>query len=148
MEYAFNDYVIASIAAKRGRPELAERYARRSANWRNLWYPRLACIRPRYANDSWFENFDCDRDYPEATTEWWDAPSYGGTARQYATFAPHDVSGLMARLGARGAFLAWLDVFFNERHYTQNHEPDILAPSLDIHAGRDRTGQPCAAARS
>lgn len=136
MEYAFNDYAVASIAAKLGRTELADRFALRSANWRSLWDPGLGCIRPRYADGRWLENFDCDRDYPDATTQWWDAPFYEGTARQYTTFVPHDVAGLMDRLGGREAFVDWLDALFEKGHYTQNNEPDILAPWLYIHAGR------------
>lgn len=140
MEYAFNDYAIASIATKLRRRDVASRYAARSANWRKLWDAQLGCIRPRYRDGRWLENFDCDRDYPDATTEWWDAPFYEGTARQYTTFVPHDVAGLQARLGGREGFIAWLDAFFDEGHYTQTNEPDILAPWLYIHAGRpDRT---------
>lgn len=140
LEYAFNDYAIGSIAAHLGQKEVAKRYRRRSENWANLWDANLRCVRPRYADGRWLENFDCDREYPDQTTQWWDAPFYEGTARQYSTFVPHDVAGLMQRLGGRDSFVDWLDELFEEGHYTQNNEPDMLAPFLYIHAGRpDRT---------
>jgi predicted alpha-1,2-mannosidase len=142
LEYAFDDYAIASAAAKLGRSDIAERFAARSRNWRNLWDTRLGCIRPRYADGRWLESFDCGREYPDATSEWWDAPFYEGSSRQYSTFVPHDVAGLIERLGGKAQFVAWLDRFFDEGAYNHGNEPDILAPWLYIHAGRpDRTAE-------
>ncbi len=142
LEYAFDDYAIASAAAKLGRRDIAERYAARSRNWLNLWDPKLSCIRPRYSDGRWLENFDCGHEYPDATSEWWDAPFYEGSSRQYSTFVPHDVAGLIERLGGRMQFVHWLDRFFAEDAYNHGNEPDILAPWLYIHAGRpDRTAE-------
>lgn len=142
LEYAFDDYAIASAAAKLGRGELVERYAKRSQNWSKLWDQRLKCIRPRYADGRWLENFDCGYEYPDSTTPWWDAPFYEGSSRQYSTFVPHDVAGLIARLGGKAAFVTWLDGLFDDGAYNHGNEPDILAPWLYIHAGRpDRTAE-------
>jgi predicted alpha-1,2-mannosidase len=142
LEYAFDDYAIASAAAKLGRPDVARRYAARSLNWRNLWDSKLGCVRPRYADRRWLENFECGREYPDASSEWWDAPFYEGSSRQYSTFVPHDVGGLMQRLGGAPGFVGWLDRFFDEGAYNHGNEPDILAPWLYIHAGRpDRTAE-------
>ena len=62
---------------------------------------------------------------------------------------PHDVQGLINRLGGDAPFVAWLDAFFdnitgsgqdNSGLYSQGNEPDLLAAFLYIHAGRaDRT---------
>jgi predicted alpha-1,2-mannosidase len=142
LEYAYDDYAIASAAAKLGRRDIAQRFAAQSRNWRNLWDAQLHCIHPRYADGRWLENFDCGREYPDATSEWWDAPFYEGSSRQYSTFVPHDVAGLIERLGGKARFVAWLDAFFDEGAYNHGNEPDILAPWLYIHAGRpDRTAE-------
>jgi predicted alpha-1,2-mannosidase len=142
LEYAFDDYAIASAAAKLGRGDIAERYAARSRNWAKLWDDRLKCIHPRYADGRWLGNFDCGRDHPDATSEWWDAPFYEGSSRQYSTFVPHDVDGLIGRLGGKAQFAQWLDRLFEDGAYNQGNEPDILAPWLYIHAGRpDRTAE-------
>jgi predicted alpha-1,2-mannosidase len=142
LEYAYDDYAIASAAAKLGRSDIAKRYAARSRNWRNLWDAPLQCIHPRYADGRWLENFECGREYPDATSEWWDAPFYEGSSRQYSTFAPHDVAGLLERLGGKARFVEWLDAFFDEGAYNHGNEPDILAPWLYIHAGQpDRTAE-------
>jgi predicted alpha-1,2-mannosidase len=142
LEYAFDDYAIASAAAVLGRADISRRYAARSRNWTNLWDDRLQCIHPRYADGGWAENFDCGREYPDATSEWWDAPFYEGSSRQYSTFVPHDVAGLVRRLGGKAQFVRWLDAFFRQGAYNHGNEPDILAPWLYIHAGRpDRTAE-------
>jgi len=142
LEYAYDDYAIASAAAKLGRAEIAQRFAKRSLNWANLWDSKLGCIHPRYADGRWLENFDCAREYPDATSEWWDAPFYEGSSNQYSTFVPQDVAGLIRRLGGKEAFVGWLDHLFDTRQYNHGNEPDILAPFLYIHAGRpDRTDE-------
>ena len=142
LEYAYDDYAIASAAAKLGQSNIAQRYAARSRNWAKLWDAKLQCIHPRYTDGRWLENFDCSREYPDATSEWWDAPFYEGSSRQYSTFVPHDVAGLIARLGGNARFVQWLDSFFDDRQYNQGNEPDILAPWFYIHAGRpDRTAE-------
>jgi predicted alpha-1,2-mannosidase len=142
LEYAFDDYAIASAAAKLGRKDIARRYAARSRNWANLWDSKLQCIHPRYADGRWLENFDCGREYPDATSDWWDHPFYEGSSRQYSTFVLQDVNGLMRRLGGKAGLVGWLDRFFDEHAYTHGNEPDILAPWLYIHAGRpDRTAE-------
>jgi predicted alpha-1,2-mannosidase len=140
LEYAYDDYAIASAAAKLGHADIADRFAKRSLNWTNLWDAKLGCIHPRYADGRWLENFDCAREYPDATGEWWDAPFYEGSSNQYSTFVPQDVTGLIKRLGGKAQFVARLDRLFDTHQYNHGNEPDILAPFLYIHAARpDRT---------
>jgi predicted alpha-1,2-mannosidase len=140
LEYVFDDYAIASAAAKLGRWDIAQRYAARSRNWAKLWDAKLQCIHPRYADGRWLEKFECAHEYPDPTAPWWDHPFYEGSSRQYSTFVPHDVVGLINRLGGKAQFVTWLDRFFDQGAYNHGNEPDILAPWLYIHAGRpDRT---------
>jgi predicted alpha-1,2-mannosidase len=142
LEYAFDDFAIASAAAKLGRRDVVKRYAARSRNWTRLWDTQLQCIHPRYADGRWLENFDCGHEYPDQGAEWWDHPFYEGSSRQYSTFVPHDVAGLIERLGGKARFVRWLDAFFDEHAYNHGNEPDILAPWFYIHAGRpDRTAE-------
>ncbi|MBW8881943.1 MAG: GH92 family glycosyl hydrolase, partial [Asticcacaulis sp.] len=139
MEYAYDDFAIAQVARAAGHGDAADRFVKRSYSWRNLWDKDTQCIRPRYADGAWLENFVCGYRYPDATTPWWDAPYYEGSGYQYSTYVPHDVRTLMAYTGGRDGFVAWLDRFF-VGDYDQGNEPDILAPYLYINAGRpDRT---------
>ncbi len=140
MEYAYDDFAISEVARALGKTEDAEKYLKRSANWTNLWDPKMQCIRPRYADGTWLENYDCTHEYPDGTTAGWDVPFYEGRPLQYSTYVPHDVQGLIQRVGGDAAFTAWLDVLFDRKLYTQGNEPDLLAPWMYIHAGRpDRT---------
>jgi predicted alpha-1,2-mannosidase len=142
LEYAYNDFAIAQVAQALGRKADAARYLKRSGNWKNLWDDQLQCIRPRYADGAWMANFSCDHLYPDNTSAWWDAPFYEGSSAQYSTYAPHDVAGLIAKLGGAEAFVAWLDRLFDSDGYDQGNEPDFLAPYLYIHAGRpDRAAE-------
>jgi predicted alpha-1,2-mannosidase len=159
LEYGYDDFCIAEVAHILGHADDARRYLERSAAWTKLWDPNLKCVRPRYADGRWLENYDCDREWPDFTTEWWDAPFYEGSGIQYSTYVPHDPKGLIAKLGGDAGFVAWLDRIFDASPpdepavgasgqtirlastlYNPGNEPDILAPYLYIHAGRpDRT---------
>ncbi len=148
VEYAYNDFAIAQVARALGRTEDAEMFLDRSRNWRNLWDPSVDCLRPRYATGEWQESFLCERRYYDRSMHPWDVPFYEGSARQYSTFVPHDVTGLIDLLGGPADFTTWLDDFFDgidspgRGHYYHGNEPDILASYLYIHAGRpDRTAE-------
>jgi predicted alpha-1,2-mannosidase len=136
LEYSYDDYAVAEVARSVGEMSDARKYLARSANWKHLWDPALGCIRPKYANGDWLEHFDCDRPYPDRTAAWWDVPFYEGTSRQYSTFVPQDVEGLVAELGGEEKFSGWLDRLFDGHSYDPGNEPDLLAPYLYIYAGR------------
>jgi predicted alpha-1,2-mannosidase len=143
LEYAYDDFCVAEVARAAGNTAEAERLLRRSGNWANLWDPQTRSIRPRYADGRWLENFRPETEYPDTSvSEWWDVPFYEGSAIQYSTFVPHDMPGLIRRLGGDAAFTAWLDELFARKHYDPTNEQDLLAPYLYIHAGRpDRTAE-------
>mgnify|MGYP000633246245 CR=1 FL=1 len=140
MEYAYNDFVAGQVAQKLEHTDDAKHYFARSLGWRKLWDDKLGCIHPRYADGAWLENYRCDYTWPDGTAPWWDHPFYEGSGYQYSTFVPHDITGLIDRTGGDAGFVAWLDHIFDDGHYDQGNEPDILAPYLYIHAGRpDKT---------
>ena len=142
MEYAYDDFAIAEVAGVFGHSDDAARFAKRSLGWRALWDAKLGCIHPRYGDGAWLENYDCAYSYPDSTMPWWDGPYYEGNGLQYSTFVPHDVGALIERTGGKAGFVAWLDNIFDNGHYDQGNEPDLLASYLYIHAGRpDRTAE-------
>ncbi|UAL10131.1 GH92 family glycosyl hydrolase [Caulobacter segnis] len=141
LEYAYDDYAIGVVAKAMGKTDDAKRYFARAGNWKNIWDDNLGCVRPRYPNGEWVENYSCTYEYPDRSGPWWDAVFYEGNSLQYSTYVPQDVAGLMAKTGGAKGFVAWLDHLF-DGHYSQGNEPDILAPYLYIHAGRpDRTDE-------
>ncbi len=136
VEYAYDDFCIAGVARALGRMEDFEKYLERSGNWSNLWDDETRSIRPRYSDGSCLESFDPTHNYPDDEYGVFEAPFYEGNGYQYSTYVPHDVQGLIERLGGDEDFVQWLDELFDEGIHTQNNEPDILAPYLYIHAGR------------
>jgi predicted alpha-1,2-mannosidase len=142
VEYAYNDFCIATVAEALGRSDDYEKYLERSKNWANLWDDETRSVRPRHADGSWLGDFDPAHNYPDDDYSDFEAPFYEGNGYQYSTFVPHDVQGLIDRLGGDEGFLEWLDKLFDRGGYTHTNEPDILAPYLYIHAGRpDRTAE-------
>jgi len=142
MEYAYNDFAIATVASALGKTEDAAHFRARARNWRNLWNPAKGCIQPRYADGRWLENYECDYQYPDATSMWWDAPFYEGSGLQYSTYVPHDVPCMIETVGGRAAYLGWLDRFFDEGNYDQGNEPSFLAAFNYAWVGRpDRTAE-------
>jgi predicted alpha-1,2-mannosidase len=136
MEYAYDDFAVSQVAAKLGKSDLAELYRRRSLSWANLWDSTSKSIRPRKASGEWQTPFDRTE-----FTSAWTSPFYEGTPWQYSTFVPHDVQGLINRLGGDAAFVEWLDAFFAQGGYWPGNEPDLMAPWLYIFAGRPDRSQ-------
>ena len=150
VEYAYDDFCIATVAKGLGKTADYQKYLKRSGNWMNLWDAETKAIRPRRENGEWMTPFDKTRLYmlesPQFT--WMSAPYYEGSSYQYSTYIPHDVKGLIAKVGGDEMFVQWLDDFFGggnsnlrpEGLYTHVNEPDLLAAFLYIHAGRpDKT---------
>ncbi|MGA8116854.1 MAG: GH92 family glycosyl hydrolase [Actinocatenispora sp.] len=128
LEYALGDFCINQVARHFGDTTVADRYLRRSLNWVNLWDNETRLIRPRHSDGGWLSPFDPD----DAGTPHF----YEGSAYQYTTFVPHDVRGLILRMGGDGAMVAYLDALFDKGRYNAANEPDMQAPYLYLHAGR------------
>jgi predicted alpha-1,2-mannosidase len=137
LEYAYADAALADLAAGLGRGDLATTFRRRSGSWANLFDPSSGVIRPRGADGRFQSPFNPDQPFFTAAD-----PFYEGTARQWSTFVPHDVPGLMRRVGGRQAFVAWLDRLFLTNRFDAGNEHDLLAPWLYLYAGRhDRAAE-------
>jgi predicted alpha-1,2-mannosidase len=134
LEYAYDDFAVSEVARRAGHAREARSWLARSRNWANLWDPSARSIRPRAADGSFATPFDVTKRGFGFVD-----PFYEGTPLQWTTFAPHDVQGLIDRLGGDNAAVAWLDSLF-AGGYDPSNEPDLLAPYLYIHMGRpDRT---------
>ena len=102
LEYAFDDWTIAQVARKLGRPEVARRFEARAANWRNVFDPQTGFARPKLSDGSWREPFDpAQAGVGSGFTE--------GNAWQYSAYAPQDIAGLIALTGGDRALVKRLD---------------------------------------
>jgi len=96
LEHAYDDWTVALAAHQMGNDEVAEKFLKRSQNYRNVWDKETGFFRARLNDGTFREPFDPrayhredfnDRDYVE------------GNAWQYLYFVPHDVYGLMELMG-------------------------------------------------
>jgi predicted alpha-1,2-mannosidase len=145
VEYAFDDWTIARMAAKMGRRDVADRYSRRAQNWRNVFDPQTGFVRAKKSDGAFREPFDPVRsnfgsDYTE------------GSAWQYSWYMPHDNAGLVKMLGGDAGLIAKIDQVFDAKvdptvyahmedisgligHYAHGNEPSHHVAYLYNYAG-------------
>lgn len=137
LEYAFNDFCVSQAANVLGKEKERQKYLQRSLNSYNLFLNEEKFFWSKNPDGSWVEGFEPGF----RIEEWWEGPYfYEGTPWHYSTFIPHDVGGLIQRHGGNEKFVQFLDRMFDEGHYIQHNQPDILTPYLYVYAGRhDKT---------
>lgn len=107
LEYAYDDWCISQLAEGLGDREGAARYAGLSGAWKNYYDDVTGFMRGVDSLRNWRTPFDPCRsthradDYCE------------GNAWQWTWFVPHDVEGLMRRMGGKKVFLCKLDSLFS-----------------------------------
>lgn len=117
LEYAYDDACIARYAKALGQNDVADKYAKRSQNWKNVFDASTGFMRGRTNDGSWVTPFDPNRisfeDYTEAN------------AWQYTFFVPHDMPGLVEKMGGDEKFCARLDELFDTKEKIPNYLPDV-----------------------
>ena len=107
LEYAYDDWAIARLAEALGRSEDARRFRERAGYWANVFDPATRFMRGRHADSTWVTPFDpkfaSHREHTDYTE---------GNAWQHTWFVPHDVAGLIERMGGDAPFSAKLDSLF------------------------------------
>jgi predicted alpha-1,2-mannosidase len=104
LEFAYDDWAIARMAAAMGRKDVAGTFDRRAASWRNLFDPDTGFLRARNADGSFPADFDPMSTHGQGYIE--------GNAWNYSLYVPHDVHGFIDRLGGPDELIAWLDSLF------------------------------------
>jgi predicted alpha-1,2-mannosidase len=139
VEYANDDYAIASVACGLGHADDAALYAKHAGNWANLWDPGLeregvkGFLRPRNADGSWAAPYFVVRGT-------WPDFFYEADLWTYSLYAPQDGRKLVAMAGGKDAFVKRLDTLFDHFHFDMTNEPGFLVPDLYLWSGRpDRT---------
>jgi predicted alpha-1,2-mannosidase len=109
LEYAYDDWALASLADAAGAHADAEHLRKRSRNYRNVFDRKLAFVRPRGSDGAWLEPFD-----PRAmghSDKWRD---FTESNAWEATFLnQHDLYAYMRLFGGEQAFERKLDALFN-----------------------------------
>ena len=156
IEYAFCDWCIAQVARGLGYDEIAEKYSKRSENWRNLWrtdyeYDDMCgFIMPKDEQGQWLDSVVWGQSkvirpkipYTPTTKvapwylPWWSTFFYEATSEEYSLSIPHDVAGLIEACGGAQQFLRRVDLFFEKGYYNVQNEPSFLTPCFYHWIGR------------
>jgi predicted alpha-1,2-mannosidase len=135
VEYANNDFAIATVAKGLGKTEDFNKYTKRASNWQNEWRPvsnhgAIGFIWPKNKDGKWEEAYDF---FTRGTFKGF---LYEGNTWTYSLYAPQDVKKLIELCGGTKAFISRLDTFFINKYYDVNNEPGFLTPCLYTWAGR------------
>ncbi len=127
LEYAFDDYALYQIAQKKADTQHAKLLKQRALNYKNVYSPMDSCVRGRFADGSFTDNFD---KYTRKSyiTE--------GTPYQYTWYVPQDVKGLIDLMGGEKGFNANLDRFHAAGQYWHGNEPGHQIPFLYNYSGQ------------
>ncbi len=117
LEYAYDDACISRFAKALGKDDLAQKYAARSQNWQNVFDSATGFVRGKDADGNWVEPFDPNRIEFDNFTE--------ANAWHYTFFVPHNVPGLIGKMGGPEKFVAKLDDMFETKQPIPNQLPDV-----------------------
>ncbi len=148
LEYAYDDACIARLAKALGKDDIAEKYAKRSQNWENVFDPSTGFMRGKNADGSWVEPFGEKEQNSITFNEYTEANAW-----QYNFFVLQNVPGLIAKLGGDDKFVARLDETFDTKAeipnlhmipdvtgvigmYSHGNEPDHEMAYLYSYAGQ------------
>lgn len=149
LEYAYDDYSVAKIAAELGDADNHKKLLERSRNFRNVFDPSTGLMRGKRSDGLWIEPFDPQFPYYEYMYR-------EANAWQSSFFAPHDTAGLIALYPDKDAFEKQLDRLFtipwNPQHiamnvnsfigqYCHGNQPDHSFPFLYHFIGKPEKSQ-------
>ncbi len=115
LEYAYDDYALATVAWALGEQSDYEALMQRAQNYRNVIDPSTGYAQGRHADGTFLPPSDpCA--FARFITE--------GTPCHYTWYVPHDPQGLMECMGGREAYIAKLDSMFAPTwRYWHGNEP-------------------------
>lgn len=116
LEYAYDDFALAQVAALLNLEADRDTLMARALNYRNVINPLTGYACGRHADGSWAIG-------PEAAPHTFQRYITEGAPCHYTWYAPHDIPGLVEAIGGRHAFIQRLDSMFTEGRYWHGNEP-------------------------
>ena len=117
IEYAYDDACIARFAQALFVEDVRERYAKRAGTWQHVFDSATGFFRGKNPDGSWVTPFD-----PNAIV----TDSYTEANAWQSYFVPHDVPGLIQKLGGDEKFVARLDEVFDSKEKIVNFSEDVV----------------------
>ncbi|KAI8631595.1 glycoside hydrolase family 92 protein [Xylariaceae sp. FL1651] len=150
LEYAYNDYCLATLARGLGHADLFNKYVTRSTNWQNLWKAEQASLiggkdtgftgffQPKYQNSTWGyqDPIACSAlaDFCSLTTN--PSETFEASVWQYQFLVPHSMATLIELMGGEADFINRLDFFHASALADISNEPVFSTVYLYHYAGR------------
>lgn len=104
LEYAYDDWTIYHTARLMSQNSLANEYKKRAAGYRYLLNPKVQFVTSRRSDGAWIDEYNLLNTHGEGFIE--------GNSWNYSFYVPHDVDGLIARMGGDHQFISRLDSLF------------------------------------
>ncbi|KAK8103229.1 glycoside hydrolase family 92 protein [Apiospora sp. TS-2023a] len=150
LEYAYNDYCLATLAQGLGKADVYDKYIQRSTNWRNIWKEdQTSAIKgkdtgfkgffqPKYMNGTWGyqDPIACSAlaDFCSLTTN--PSETFEASIWQYQFLVPQQISTLITLMGGDEDFIHRLDYFHTSGLADISNEPVFSTVYLYHYAGR------------
>jgi predicted alpha-1,2-mannosidase len=90
LEYAFSSYAVAQMAKSMGKENDYRKLMEQAGYWENIFDKETKFIRPKLPNGEFIQDFD--------PMKAWDG-FQEGNAYQFTWFVPHDIAGLLEKIG-------------------------------------------------
>ncbi|MBB3699196.1 GH92 family glycosyl hydrolase [Flammeovirga yaeyamensis] len=125
-EYYVADFGIAQFAKALGKDDKYKEFSERADGYKKLLDPDTKFLRPRYADGSWYADFD-----PNAGANFTHNVGYAeGNAYQYNLMVAQDMPGLIKSFGSKKVFINRLDEIFDTDQFDMANEPDMNYPFI------------------
>jgi predicted alpha-1,2-mannosidase len=150
LEYAYNDFNIATLAKGLGKSDAYTKYLSRATNWQNLFKADQTSsingtdtgftgfFQPKYMNGTWGyqDPIACSplADFCSLTSN--PSETFESSAWEYMFFVPHDIRKIIELLGGEETFLKRLDFFHTSGLADIGNEPVFLTVYMPHYAGR------------
>lgn len=106
LEFAYNYWAIATMAADMGETEIADEFFEKSQRYSIYFDEEVGFMRGKRLDGTWDEPF-----HPKYSSHW-NTPYVEGNAWQWTWYVPHDVEGYIDLFGGKEAFATKLDSLF------------------------------------
>ncbi len=117
LEYAYNDWCIAQMAAQVGDQETEIEFLKRSAYYKNVYDAGIGFMRPKLSDGTFRDNFDPMDTHGQGFIE--------GNAWNYGLYVPQNPELMIEMMGGKDKFSQHLDALFTQEiddKYIEKHE--------------------------
>ncbi len=131
LEYSFDDFAVSQLAGALGKTEAYAEFSDRAGWWKNAIDPGTGFARLRHSDGSWYPDFD-------PLTTGGNHQYVEGNAWQLTFFVPHDVPGLVDRIG-QGTFADRLNGGFEVSSKWRYNAPNELYWDFPVIQGNQQS---------